>query len=138
MNHINAPLPATFAAMKARTICLYSDAVKALYGEGPYRVSEEFKDHQCMYEWKGMEKECRENVVNHFFNARRQQIAPIQDQGDKPSDQVLPATVQPTVVLDKDDSPDTDASTCLCEDVISTCPKVLSISAKKPVYLLNV
>ena len=81
MIHINVPLPATFAAMKARTICLYLDAVKALYGEGPYCVSEDFKDHQCMYEWKGMEKECRENV-NHFFNARRQQIAPIQDQGD--------------------------------------------------------
>ena len=44
---------------------------------------------------------------------------------------MLAATVQPTVVLDEDDSPDTDASACLREDVISTCPKVLSISAEE-------
>ncbi len=55
MNHVNAPLPATFAAMKARTIA-FNRTLKGLYGEGPYLFSEEFKDHQCTYdEWKGME-----------------------------------------------------------------------------------
>jgi hypothetical protein len=131
MNHVNAPLPATFAAMKARTICLYSEAVKALYGEGLYRVSEDFKDHQCTYdEWKGMEKERRENVIHHFFSARRQQI-PTQDQCDKPSDQCDKPTVYPTVFLDEDGSPDTVTSACLREGDISTCPKFLSISAEE-------
>lgn len=94
----NAKVRVMSHEMKARSIRLYSDAIKTLYGEGPCRISDEFKDHQCTYdEWKSMEKERRENVVNHFFNARQQQIPPKRNQDlvGEPSCKVLLATVHP-------------------------------------------
>ena len=42
LSHINAPLA---TSLTARNIRLYSNAVKALYGKGPYCVLKEFKDH---------------------------------------------------------------------------------------------
>ena len=75
LSHIDAPLATSLEALKARNIRLYSDAVKALYREGPYRVSKEFEDHQYTYdEWKDMSTERKENSVRHFLNAQPKEI----------------------------------------------------------------
>ena len=50
LSHFDAPPATSLQALKTRNIRLYSDAVKALYHEGPYRVSKEFVDHQYTYD----------------------------------------------------------------------------------------
>ena len=76
LSHVDAPLATSLEALKPRNIRLYSDAVKAFYCEGPYRVSKEFEDHQYTYdEWTDMSTERKENSVRHFLNAQPKEIS---------------------------------------------------------------
>ena len=129
-------------ALKARNIRLYSDAVKALYREGPYRVLKEFEDHQYTYdEWKDMSTERKENSVRHFLNAQPKEISSSCYTTAEKSVVPKQSTAQPGANIDllNDYQKSSDHSadlSILVEDSEVTIPtnvprKVLSIAAEE-------
>ena len=66
-------LTAALDALKGRNIRLYSDVVKAVYGEGPYKISDPFKRFCKTYdEWKDMSKDEKTEHVQTFLTANPQ------------------------------------------------------------------
>jgi hypothetical protein len=118
----------------------YSDAVKALYGEGPYRVSKELEDHQYTYdEWKDMSTERKENSVRHFLNAQPKKIySPTTERSSAQNQDTAPLDVNIDILNDhhqlSDHSPDMSIVVEDSEEVTinSNVPrKVLSIAAEE-------
>ena len=70
--HRDASLTVSLEALKGRNIRLYSDAVKSLYGEGPFRVATGFCGLLKSYdEWKDMDKEERSIHLSRFLSAKQ-------------------------------------------------------------------
>ena len=73
VTHREVPLSAALDALKGRNIRLYSDATKAIYGEGPYCLSPEFSKFRKPYdEWKDLQREERNEHLKKFLSARPQ------------------------------------------------------------------
>ena len=143
LSHTDAPLATSLGALKARNIRLYSNAIKALYREGPYRVSKEFEDHQYTYdEWKDMSTERKENSIRHFLNAHPQKNSFCKTPTKTSSAPIEQDTAQPNVNVNllneqqqlSDHSPDLSILVGDLEDVTSNSNvhrKVLSIAAEE-------
>ena len=55
----------------SRVVRLYSDSVKALYGEGPYHLAPEYRQYTMPYEdWKDAPKDQRIEHAKKFFSAK--------------------------------------------------------------------
>ena len=70
--HRDAPLTASLAALKGRNIRLYSASAKAMYGEGPFRLSSGFDNHLKSYdEWKDLDMDSRRIHLSRLLSAKR-------------------------------------------------------------------
>ena len=109
-------LPVALDALKGRTLRLYTDSVKALYGEGPFRVSAGYNQFVKSYEeWKDLNKDQRMEHTKKFFTA-------------KPRRPAVTKKSQPLVAVNETTSSQDPRSTGVEEDVTGLpLPKHLSI-----------
>lgn len=67
-SHRNASLSESLDALKARSIRLYSNVVKALYDDGPYVLSPAYNMFRKTYaEWQSMSKDDRKMHISAFM-----------------------------------------------------------------------
>ncbi|XP_028416615.1 uncharacterized protein LOC114540691 [Dendronephthya gigantea] len=70
VKHRDTSLTAAISSLKNRVMRLYQDATKALYGQGPYRLDEEYKKFSLDYDsWKDMSLEERKPVMKRFLTS---------------------------------------------------------------------
>ena len=61
-------LTTALSSLKNRVLRLYQDAAKAVYGQRPYRLDEEYKKFSCDYDsWKDMSLDERKQMLKRFF-----------------------------------------------------------------------
>ena len=69
-SHRNTSVTQALTAIKGKGIRLYNDTVKALYGEGPYKLSPTYHKFSISYDgWKEKSREERKDYVTKFFKA---------------------------------------------------------------------
>jgi hypothetical protein len=70
VKHRDVSLTAAVSSLKNRVLRLYQDAAKALYGQGPYRLDEEYEKFSLDYDgWKDMSPEERKRLMKRFFTS---------------------------------------------------------------------
>ena len=70
VKHRDVSLTAAVSSLKNRVLRLYQDAAKALYGQGPYRLDEEYEKFSLDYDsWKDMFPKERKPLMKRFFTS---------------------------------------------------------------------
>ncbi|KAK3747909.1 hypothetical protein QZH41_010212 [Actinostola sp. cb2023] len=70
VKHRETNLTTALQSLKGRFLRLYKDAVKAIYGEGPYRLDNTYMKFNIEYDdWMGRSREDRQALVKRFFTA---------------------------------------------------------------------
>ena len=92
VKHRDVSLTTAVSSLKNRVLSLYQDAAKALYGQGPYRLDEEYEKFSFDYDsWKDLSPErtkannetfFHEYLLSTFVNTKRRASIDSQRRGD--------------------------------------------------------
>ena len=68
MSHKTVPIITCFKKLKERSLRLYRNAIKAIYGEGPYFLSPAYEHLKCTYDqFKDLTRPEKENLLRQMF-----------------------------------------------------------------------